>query len=98
MNKPESVLENETHKILWDFEIQMDYLIHARRPYLVLINKKKKMNKKGTYRLVDFAISANHWVKIKENEKRDKYLDLALRIKKAMENEGESDTPWNWCA
>ena len=25
----ESVLENETHKILWNFEIQMDHLIVA---------------------------------------------------------------------
>ena len=38
MHKPESVLENETHKILWDFEIQTDHLIPARRPDLVLIN------------------------------------------------------------
>ena len=37
---PESVLENETHKILWDFEIQTDHLISTRRPDRV--NKKKK--------------------------------------------------------
>ena len=30
MYKPESVLENEMHKLLWDFEIQMDHLISAR--------------------------------------------------------------------
>ena len=24
MHKPETVFENETHKIIWDFEIQMD--------------------------------------------------------------------------
>ena len=29
MHKPESFLENETHKILCDFEIQMDLLIPA---------------------------------------------------------------------
>ena len=29
---PESVLENETHKILWDFVIETDHLISARRP------------------------------------------------------------------
>ena len=29
-------------KIFWDFEIQMDHPITARRPYLVLIEKKKK--------------------------------------------------------
>ena len=26
--------------------------------------------------MVDFAVPADHWVKIKESEKRDKYLDL----------------------
>ena len=35
MYKPESVLGNETHKILWDSQIQMDHLIKARRPNLV---------------------------------------------------------------
>ena len=30
---------------------------------------------------MDFAVSANHRVKIKENEKRDKYLDLAWELK-----------------
>ena len=42
MHKPESILENEMHKILWDFEIQIDHLILARRPDLVIINNKKK--------------------------------------------------------
>ena len=27
MHKPESVLENKVHKILWDFEIQTNHLI-----------------------------------------------------------------------
>ena len=43
MHKPESVLKNETHKILRDFEIQTDHLIPARRPDLVLINKKREL-------------------------------------------------------
>ena len=41
MHNPESVLENETHKILCDFQIQTDHLISARRPDLMIINKKK---------------------------------------------------------
>ena len=41
-HKPESILENETHKLLWDFEIQTDHLILARRLDLVIINKKKR--------------------------------------------------------
>ena len=41
MYKPESVLENEIHKIRWDSEIEMDLLILARRPDLALIKKKR---------------------------------------------------------
>ena len=32
MHKPAPVLENDTHKLLWDFNIQTDHLIPARRP------------------------------------------------------------------
>ena len=46
MQNPESLLDNETHKLLWDFEIQMDHLILARRPDIVIVNKKKKEKKK----------------------------------------------------
>ena len=48
MHKPESVLENETQKILLDFEIKTDHLIPARRPDPVITKKKK--NKKGKKR------------------------------------------------
>ena len=44
--QPESVQENETHKLLWDFEIQTDHLISAKRSDLVIANKKKKKKKK----------------------------------------------------
>ena len=77
MYKPKSVLENETHKILWDFEIKTDNLIPARRTNLELINKTER-----TCQLVDFAVPADHRVKLKENEKMDKYLDLARELKK----------------
>ena len=80
MHNPESVLENETHKLLWDFELQTDHLISARWPDLVIVQKKKK--KKRTCQIVDFPILANYWVKLKESEKRDKYLDLARELKK----------------
>ena len=48
MHNPDSVPEIETHKILWDFEIQTDHLIPARRPDLVLI-KKKRMSSRGFF-------------------------------------------------
>ena len=40
-HNPASVLENDTHKLLWDFNIQTDHLISARIPDLPLINNKK---------------------------------------------------------
>ena len=49
MHNPASILENEMHKILWDFEIQTDHLISARQPDFIIINKKtkKKQTKKN---------------------------------------------------
>ena len=60
MYNPESVLENEMHKIFWDFEIQTDPLVSARQPDLVIVNKKKKKKKKKkrTCRIFDFAVPA----------------------------------------
>ena len=42
MHNPESILENEIHKVLWNFEIQTDLLILARHPDLVIVNKKRE--------------------------------------------------------
>ena len=79
MHNPEPVLENYTHKFLWDFNIQTDHLIPARRPDLIIINKKKKMK---ICKIVDFAVPADHRIIQKESEKKDKYLNLARELKK----------------
>ena len=42
MHNQAYVHENETHKLLWDFDIQTDHLISAWRPELIKIHKKKK--------------------------------------------------------
>ena len=73
MYNPESVLENDTHKLLWDFEIKTGHLISAR-PY----NKEKKR----TWRIEDFTVPADHRVKLKEGEKKDIYLNLTWELKK----------------
>ena len=49
MHKPESIQENEAHKILWDYEILKDHFIMVRRPDLVLINKKENLPSSGFY-------------------------------------------------
>ena len=38
--------------------------------------------KKRTCEIVDFAVPADHRVKLKEYEKRDKYLELGRELKK----------------
>ena len=46
MHKPAAVLEEEKHKLLWDFEIQTHHLISARRPDLMIPPPKKKKVKR----------------------------------------------------
>ena len=92
MLNPAPVLENNTHKHLWDFYIYTDHLISARRPDLIIINKKKRNCK-----IVDFAVPADHRIKLKECEKKDKYFDLARGLKKTMEHEGGNCTNRDWC-
>ena len=53
-------------------EINQSNQTLARRSDMTLINKKKT-----TYQQVDFDGPVDYGVKIKENEKIDKYLDLA---------------------
>ena len=81
MYNPESILENETHKILWDFEIQTDYLIPARRIDLAIVSKQER-----THWIVDFAVPVDHRVKLKESKQREKYLDLAREQEKKLWN------------
>ena len=76
MHNPAPVLENNTHKLLWDFHIHTDHLISARRPDLIIIHKKKRACK-----ITDFAVRADYRTKLKEWEKKDKYLDLARELK-----------------
>ena len=67
MHNPAIVLENDTHKLQWDFDIHTDHLILARNPDLIII--------------VDFAVPADHRIKLKEYAK-DRYLDRARELKK----------------
>ena len=81
MHNPAPVLENDSHQLLWDFNIQTGQLIPARRPDFIIINKKKE-KKKRICKIVDFAVPADHRINLKESEKKYKYLDLAKELKK----------------
>ena len=45
----------------------------------------------------DFAVPTDHRIKLKECEKKDKYLDLARDLKKTVEHAGDNYTNCNWC-
>ncbi|KAL1448163.1 hypothetical protein WDU94_000554 [Cyamophila willieti] len=74
---PKTVLENQHYKIYWDNPIQTDKTIIANRPDIVLVNKGTK----ETF-LIDVAIPNDNNVECKYNEKMEKYLELAIEIKR----------------
>ena len=47
---------------------------------------------------MDFADPAEYWLKLKEGEKRDKYLNLARELKKLWNMKVTVDTNCNWFA
>ena len=92
MHNPAPVQENDSHKLLWDFNIQTDHRIPARRPDLIIISKRKIICK-----IVDFTVPADYRIDKKENEKKDKYLDLARELKKTVEHESNDCANCDWC-
>ena len=48
----------------------------------VHVTNNNNNNKKKIYKIVDFAVLADHRIILKESEKKDKYLDLARELKK----------------
>ena len=65
------------------YGILTDYWVSTRPPDLLMVNKKKKKKKKSEpTEIVNSAVPANHRVKLKESENRDKHVDLARELKK----------------
>ena len=85
-NKSESILEKEMHRYLWNLNYER---ISQTQP--VFINEMKR-----TCRLVDFAVPADHRVRIKESEKINRFQDLTREQKKNMEYVGDSDNKCSW--
>ena len=79
MHDPASVLENDiqTPMRLW-YTSGSHNLSQKTRP-------NNKQQKKKNFQNYVLAVPANHRIKLKESEKKDKYFDLARELKK----------PWN---
>ena len=45
---------------------------------------------------MDFTVPDDLRIKLKESEKKDKYLDFARELKKNLENEGDDYTNREW--
>ena len=78
MHNEVSVRQHDTHQFRWDFDIQTVYLSLARRPDLIITHKKEKR----TCKIVDFTVPTDQRIKLKQSEKKDKYLSLAKELKK----------------
>ena len=76
MHNPDSVLENETHKILGDFDTQTDHLITIRGPDQVIEIKNRELAICGLCR------HGRPLGMIEGRSKRDKYQNLAMELKK----------------
>ena len=74
-HRAEAVCENESVKLLWDFNVYTDHVIEARRPDIVVVNKKEQ-----TCQIIDIAVPQDHRVDIKEDEKCEKYRDLCREL------------------
>ena len=70
-------MENNDYKIYWDFMIQCDRMIEARKPDVVLIAKRTK-----DVRIIDIAIPGDKRVKDKEIEKLEKYQMLKDEVRR----------------
>ena len=56
-HEPDSVMENDKCKILWDFTIHTDHIIQTRRADIVLVNKQERI-----CQLIDVACPADRKV------------------------------------
>ena len=69
------MLENEDYKLLWDFSVRTDHEIGARKPDFVIIDKRDKSSQ-----IIDVAIPKDNGAREKEDEKVEKYQDLAREV------------------
>ena len=76
-HKPEKVVENDSWKILWDFTIQTDHVIGARRLDMVIIDKTK-----SECRIIDFACLYDSIIQEMETDKMKGCNDLKRELKK----------------
>ena len=76
-HRADKVAENEDVKLLWDFQVQTDHVIPARRPDILILKKKE-----STAIIIDISVPGDTRIKDTEEAKILKYQDLRREIKK----------------
>ena len=74
-HQSEGVSRKGNTKILWDFNIQCDHEIEARRPDIVVVYEDAKECK-----VIDVAVPWDSQIRAKEREKIEKYGDLKREV------------------
>ena len=62
---------------MWDFGVQTDHVMEARRPDLIVVNKKERSCK-----IIDFVVPGDSSIEEKEKDKIEKYQDLGRELQK----------------
>ena len=62
---------------MWDFSIQTDHVIEARRPDLIVVDKKERSCK-----IIDFTVPGDSRIEEKEKDKIEKFQDLGRELQK----------------
>ena len=68
---PEGVVKNDDVRLIWDINIQCDNVMEARRPDLILVDKKVK-----SCVIIDVAVPGDCRIREKEIGKIEKYQNL----------------------
>ena len=74
---PEGVVEDDDVKLIWDINIQCDNVMEARRPDLILVDKKAK-----SCVIINVAVPRGCRLREKEIEKIEKYKNLKIELKR----------------
>ena len=61
---------------MWDFDIQTDHVVEARRSDLVVVDKERSC------KIFDFAVPGDSRIEEKEKDKIEKYQDLGRELQK----------------
>ena len=87
-------MENETLKILWDFEKQKYHLIPTRRPDLGKVKNKKKKKKRKEKEPPKSGLCGTHGPlsKIRRKPKVRQLLRPCKRTEKAVKYKSDVDT------